>query len=256
MHEDVVREFTHQAPAFDRAPVYRAVETLDRLVAALPLDPSDTWLDVACGTGIVSLAVAPRVARVVGLDVTAAMLAQGQAAAHASGIINVDFVEGDGQALPFADGEFGGAVTRFALHHLALPERTVAEMARVVRPGGFVALADHLTSGRVAAALWHQTIERLRDPSHWASLPPETFFDLGSAAGLRLVRRQEIPFSLDFAEWLERGSGGRSHRQEIATLLARPPAGAEDAMRVSEGRLHYLLGIGLWQRPEANSAKE
>lgn len=256
MREDVVREFTHQAPAFDQAPVYRSAETLDRLVAALPLNPGDAWLDVACGTGIVSLALASHVARVVGLDLTAAMLTQGRSAAREAGIANVDFVEGDGQALPFPDATFAGAITRFALHHLPLPERVVGEMARVVRPGGCVALADHLTSGQAVAALWHQSIERLRDPSPWACLPPDAFFSLGASVGLHLARREEIPFSLDFADWLQRGSGGATHRQEIAALLARPPAGAAEAMRVAGGRLHYRLGIGLWQRPQANSVKE
>jgi SAM-dependent methyltransferase len=254
MPDPIVSEFTHQADTFDQAAVYRTEETLDRLVELLPLDPHDAWVDVACGTGIVSLVLAPRVASVVGLDLTPAMLARARTAA--AGIANVRFVEGKAEALPFPDGHFAGAVTRFSLHHLPRPERMVAEMARVVRPGGWVALADHLTSGHGVAALWHQAIERLRDPSHWACLPPDAFFAIGTAAGLELVRREELPFHLDFADWLARGSGGPAHRDDILALLASPPVGADAAMRVTAGRLHYRLGLGLWRRPTGDSAKE
>lgn len=253
MPDEVIAEFTHQAAAFDRAAVYRTEETLKRLIELLPLDRRDTWLDVACGTGIVTLALAARVARAIGLDMTPAMLERARAAA---GPAPAEFVEGSAEALPFPDASFAGAVTRFSFHHMPLPARVLAEMARVVRPGGWVAAADHLTSDQAPAALWHQGIERLRDPSHWTCLPASAFFALGTPLGLSLLRRQEIAFDLDFEEWLARGSGGPDHRREIAALLAAPPPDAAEAMWVADGRLHYRLGIALWRRPESDPTKE
>ena len=82
-------------------------------------------------------------------------------------IANVDFSVGDATALEFGDASFDGAVTRLSLHHIPLPGRVVAEMARVVRPGGWVIVGDLVADeadGEVAA--WREEIERLRDPSH------------------------------------------------------------------------------------------
>jgi SAM-dependent methyltransferase len=243
----VIAEFTHQADAFARADVYRLAATLDRLLQALPLGPGDRWLDVACGPGIVARALAARVREAVGIDLTPAMVQRAQA--DAATVANVRFAVGDAAALPFAPGEFDGAVTRFALHHIPAPARVLREMARVVRPGGHVAAADHLTSAAAAIAAWHHDIERLRDPSHWLSLPGEVFFGLGEAAGLRLVRREEAGFDLDFEEWLARGSDGPAHRALIAECLAHAPTGADEFFAVRAGRLHLRLGIAVWEKP-------
>lgn len=241
-------EFTHQVDAFARAGVYQIAATLGGLVAALPLRAEDRWLDVACGPGIVTRALGARVREAVGVDLTPAMVGRAAADAARAGMANVRFQTGDAAALPWPDGAFDGAVTRFSLHHIPAPGRVVREMARVVRPGGHVAAADHLTAADPAVAGWHHDIERLRDPSHWLSLPAEVFFGLGAGSGLRLVTRTVIPFDLDFEEWLGRGSGGPANRAWIESLAAAPPPGGAEVFGVSDGRIRLSLGIALWQK--------
>ncbi len=248
-HPAVVTEFTHQAEAFAAAPVMRARVTLEDFVALLPAGPDQRWLDVACGPGIVSSALARRVAGVVGVDLTPAMVEQAAIGAAAAGVGNARFVEGDATALPFGDGGFDGSVTRFSLHHIPHPLRVVREMARVVRLGGHVAVADHLTSPDPAAAAWHYEIERLRDPSHWRSLSADALGALGRQAGLVEVARRVTPFDLDWEEWLQRGSGGRANRLLIEGLLGEPPAGSGAVFRLDRGRLHLSLGVFVWKRP-------
>lgn len=242
----IVAEFTRQADAFARAAVYHLAPTLESLLAVLPLSEEGRWLDVACGPGIVTRALAGRVGEAVGVDLTPAMVER--AKADAAGLGNLEFVVGDATALPLPDARFDGAVTRFSLHHIPAPRRVLREMARVVRVGGYVAAADHLTAGGSAAAAWHYDIERLRDPSHWLSLSPEMFFGLGDGLGLHLVTQQVTPFDLDFEEWLTRGSGGLRHRAVIQELLCAPPPGAADIFAVADGRLSLSLGIAVWQR--------
>lgn len=244
----IVAEFTHQADAFARAAVYQLAATLDALIAALPLAPDQRWLDVACGPGIVTRAVGGRVREVVGVDITPAMVEKAAVEAGTAGVHNARFVWGDATALPFPDKGFDGAVTRFSLHHIPAPARVLREMARVVATGGHIAVADHLTSANPAAAAWHHDIERLRDPSHWLSLSPESFFGLGEALGLKLVTRQVIAYDIDFEEWLARGSGGPGNRDVIAHLLADMPPGGAVVFGVAEGRIHMELGIAVWQR--------
>jgi len=250
--DQVVREFTHQSESFNVAPVMRSADTLGRLVDLIPAAAGARWLDVACGPGLVARGLAPRVGEVHGVDMTPAMVDVARREAAAERLSNAVFSVGDATALDFADATFDGAVTRFSLHHIPLPGRVVAEMARVVRPGGAVIVADHVTSADAGEAAWHQEIERLRDPSHWACLTPARLRALGEAAGLMFERAEEAPISIDFEEWIARGSGGPGSAGLIARALAdRVPA--PDVFRVVDGsdgrRLELRYWISVWRRP-------
>lgn len=246
--ERVVAEFTHQAAAFNRSPVMNADQTLARLVALLPAAAGESWLETACGPGIVARTLARRVGEVVGVDLTPAMIELAGAAATAAGVGNVRFLRGDATALPFEAARFDGAVTRFSLHHMPRPDLCVAEMARVVRPGGWVAVSDHLTEADAADRAWHRQIERLRDPSHQDCLDDDALAALGAAAGLDLVTRQIEPMVIDFAEWLQRGSGGEANRTAIGAALAARP-GVPSFHVDAAGGLHLRLARFLWRRP-------
>lgn len=245
-------EFSHQVDRFAAAPVMHSRATLDAFLDLVPTRPDDVFLDVACGPGIVARALVRRVKRVVGTDLTPAMLERARADARREGVTQVEFLEGDATALPFPDASFDGAITRFSLHHIPAPGRVVREMARVVRAGATVSVLDHLTSERAQAAAWHQEIERLRDPSHWACLTGSSLQSLGAAAGLERMSFKTMPFTLDFEEWVTRGSGGPAHRALIEQLASRiPPGGAAVFARSGPtgSILRLRLGISVWRRP-------
>jgi len=250
--DTVVREFTHQSESFNAAPAMRSADTLGRLLDLIPAAAGERWLDAACGPGLVARGLAPRVGRVEGVDVTPAMVALAGREAAREGLANAVFSVGDATALRFGPGHFDGAVTRFSLHHIPMPGRVVAELARVVRPGGAVVLADHVTAEDAAVAAWHQEIERLRDPSHWACLTPARLRALGEQAGLVLEREELAPLMIDYEEWIGRGSGGEASRGLIERALAeRSPgpevcrlAAARDGLRLE---LRYWLSV--WRVP-------
>jgi len=249
----VVEEFTQQSAAFNASPAMRSEETLGRLIELLPAASGERWLEAACGPGLVARSLAPRVGAVCGVDLTPAMIELARREAERDDLANVVFATGDVTRLEFEDAVFDGAVTRFSLHHIPLPGRVLVELARVVRPGGWVVVADHLTSEEMQVAAWHQEIERLRDPSHWACLSAARLRRLGETSGLRLAREEQWSLALDYEEWLERGSSGTQNRALIAHALAqradapavfhvaRQPTGIECLY------LHY--GVFIWQRP-------
>ena len=101
-------------------------------------------LDVCCGTGDLSLALAPAMpgAAVTGLDFSPEMLAVARKRLAAHPADNLRFLRGNALELPFPDGSFVCAVISFGLRNLADSPRAAAELARVVRPGGWVFCLD------------------------------------------------------------------------------------------------------------------
>jgi SAM-dependent methyltransferase len=243
MYEESIRaEFTHQTESFARNEVATKVETLGALVELAPEDPEASWLEVACGPAAISRALAPRVGRVQGVDLTPAMVEKATEEAAAAGLDNAEFSVGDATSLEFADGSFDGAVTRFSLHHIPAPWRVVGEMARVVRPGGWVIVSDFIADPDRGVYAAVEEIERLRDPSHWSCLTAEQLRTIGREHGLELESEQLIPFDLDYEDWLRRGSGGPAAGQLIERLLKRLPEGS-GCFRSFESEAGRRLGL-------------
>jgi demethylmenaquinone methyltransferase/2-methoxy-6-polyprenyl-1,4-benzoquinol methylase len=132
---------------FDRiAPVYDVMNRvmtagLDRRWRRLAVRevvwPGDRVLDACCGTGDFSVEAEQRGGRVVGLDFSERML---ERARRKSGTI--EWVRGDALALPFEDGEFDAATVGFGVRNLDDLDRGLRELARVLRPGGRIAVLE------------------------------------------------------------------------------------------------------------------
>ncbi len=132
---------------FDRiAPVYDAMNRvmtagLDRswrrLAVEAVVQPGDRVLDACCGTGDLAVAAEREGGHVTGLDFSPAML---ERARRKSGTIT--WVEGDLLALPFDDGSFDAATVGFGVRNVADLEQGVAELRRVLRPGGRLAILE------------------------------------------------------------------------------------------------------------------
>jgi len=243
--ERIVAEFTQQAEAFNASAVARAAETLDRLVRLAAPEADERWLEVACGPGIVSRGLARRAREVHGVDMTPAMIDLARREAAAAGLTNATFAVGDATSLALPDADADGAVARFTIHHVPVPGRLLDELARVVRPGGRVILADHVVDADADAAAWSQEIERLRDPSHWACLPMTRLRALAVHAGLELEHEEVMPLVLPWDDWLRRGSGGADAGRVIERALAERPEGTE-CFRVVELDGRRVLQLQMW----------
>lgn len=117
-----------------------------RIVRRVRVGPGDEVLDVACGTGNAAIPAAEAGARVVGLDLTPELFEAGRARAAAAGV-QVEWVEGDAEALPFEDDSFDVVLSTFGCIFAPRHEVTAGELERVVRPGGRIGLCSWTPEG-------------------------------------------------------------------------------------------------------------
>jgi ubiquinone/menaquinone biosynthesis C-methylase UbiE len=117
---------------------------IEQLAEQTRLDETKTVVDVGTGTGFVAAGLAPRVRQVVALDLSPAMLETARDNLRRLKVDNVDLREADIHALPLADDSVDAAVANMVLHHAQDPVVMLAEMARVTRPGGWVAITDEV----------------------------------------------------------------------------------------------------------------
>ncbi|HEX6867392.1 MAG TPA: class I SAM-dependent methyltransferase, partial [Candidatus Limnocylindrales bacterium] len=116
------------------------------LIEALDVHSTERVLDVATGSGNAALAAARRGCDVVGIDYVPALIERARQRTVSEGV-TADFVEGDAEALPFADGSFDVVSSVFGTMFAPDQERTAAELVRVTRPGGRIGLASWTPEG-------------------------------------------------------------------------------------------------------------
>src|SRR5215510_13939205 len=118
----------------------------ESFVARMELEPGARVLDIACGTGNATIPLARRGAMVTGLDMMPHLLEEARARAAREGL-PIRFDEGFAETLPYPDDSFDLLVSMFGVMFSPLPATVASEMARVLRPGGRLALANWTTSG-------------------------------------------------------------------------------------------------------------
>jgi ubiquinone/menaquinone biosynthesis C-methylase UbiE len=199
---DLVRaRFTRTAEQFASFSLSTRTAEADRLVALASPRGDELALDLACGPGTFTCAFAPRVKLIHGLDITPALLDQARAAAAIKHLANCIFECGDAYSLPYAAAKFDLAACAYALHHMEDPAAAMKELARVVRPGGRLALVDiFVPDGCDPAAA--NAIERARDASHCSTLLREELLALCKAAGFRVSSSEPAERPRSFNDWM------------------------------------------------------
>lgn len=142
---EVKRFFERVAPEWDamRSEWYDE-RVITELARRARITSTSTVLDVGTGTGFVACGLASQAARVIGVDNSPAMLAVARRNLDELGLLNVELREAEVARLPLADASVDASVANMVLHHATDPGSMVREMARVTRPGGYVAVTDEV----------------------------------------------------------------------------------------------------------------
>ncbi|MBX6324344.1 MAG: class I SAM-dependent methyltransferase [Rhodospirillaceae bacterium] len=216
-------QFGPRAAAYVTSTVHAQGEDLQQLAALAKGRAGGRALDLGCGGGHVSFAVAPHLGEVVAYDLSEEMLAAVAATAAARGLANIRTQAGRVEALPFADAGFDLVLTRFSAHHWDDLDAALAEARRVLRPDGRAAFADGVSPGPPLLDTFLQAIELLRDPSHVRNYSVEEWRQALTRAGFRpgAVTRRRV--RLEFATWIARMATPEPHVAAIRSLQARMP---------------------------------
>jgi demethylmenaquinone methyltransferase / 2-methoxy-6-polyprenyl-1,4-benzoquinol methylase len=188
----------------------------DEMIAHVAPGAPARILDVACGPAAVTCALASMTtAAIVGIDLSHDMLGQGAVNVERQGLAErISLVLGRGEQLPFADGAFDALTCTYLLRYVANPEATLAELARVVRPGGAIASLEFAVPPSAFWRAWWWGYTRLVLPVAGLVTGGRAWYHVGRFLGPSISRHYEaypVPWTLD--AWQRAGIERIGHRR-------------------------------------------
>ncbi len=219
--KEAVRAFFAQHAAAYARSYRRPRADIDRLMALLPTQPHWQAVDVAAGTGRVTVAVAPRVREVVAVDLTPEMEPQFWQTLREAGVTNARFQLGDAEQLPLPSASADLVTCVRAAHHFPRVERALAEMARLLRPGGYLGLADMAVPDDPQGAAFFNALEVARDASHVRALSRREWLALLPALGFEVEAVELHEEAIPLEQWLSPLPPDGAEARRVQELLAQ-----------------------------------
>ncbi|TSH90187.1 class I SAM-dependent methyltransferase [Verticiella sediminum] len=218
--ESVHRQFDPQAQAYLNSAVHAQGPDLraahERV--ARTLSGQSAGLDLGCGAGHLSFALAPAVVRMVAADPSASMLATVAQAAHARGLAQVETAQTHAESLPFQAAAFSFVASRYSAHHWRDVPAALREAHRVTAPGGYLLMIDVIGPADPLVDTHFQTLELLRDTSHVRDYSDREWRAMLADAGYAVLDEQSWPVRLEFASWVQRIRTPMANVSMIRTL--------------------------------------
>lgn len=221
--EQVVDAFGSTAAAYLTSPSHASGADLGTLAAEVASTPAAQVLDLGCGAGHVSFAVAPHAQSVTAYDLAPQMLITVAAAARERGLANIRTERGAVEALPFADASFDWVLSRFSAHHWHDVPRALAEARRVLKPNGRVLFVDVAGAAHPLLDTHLQAVELLRDGSHIRDYRADEWLALFAQAGFEASVRERWRLPMVFDQWVARMRTPQVHVAAIRALWAAAP---------------------------------
>ncbi|MDE2222259.1 MAG: methyltransferase domain-containing protein [Candidatus Omnitrophica bacterium] len=245
----ILKQFSKQAVPFaKKVPAHSNQAAFDRIIKTAGITKKDVVLDVACGPGMMSAAIALKAGHVTGIDLVPQMLKQARLLQQEKGLVNMVFKRGDVYKLPFDDASFSAAVTRLSVHHFLKPLAVIKEMARVTKSKGRVAVIDVYTKSPTHSRL-HNLLEKLRDDSHARALSLAELKGLMRKAGVRRIKSAFYRLEIELERQLSASFPKPGDDDRIRRLVSNDKNGLVSVRRRKETFLVYPIAILVGENP-------
>jgi len=191
--------FRKQAEKLEQSKVNKK-ENIDWFIEKLPLTPDSSVLDLNCGTGLVSRAIAPNVKKVVGTDISRHLIKY----ANSKPINNASFERAEAATLPFEDSSFDVVFSRLSFNHFLHRVEVLREIKRVCKPGGHIALLERVIPDELDAGttVRMEFIEGIRDPSHTFFVTPPEMKELFTEENIDITTKETTTCAEPFEDYL------------------------------------------------------
>jgi ubiquinone/menaquinone biosynthesis C-methylase UbiE len=251
--QKVQQQFGANAAAYATSTVHAKGYSLARLVEIT--QPQSDWqvLDVATAAGHTAFTFAPHVAHVTATDLTPEMLTVAAGLAAEKGLSNVSFEPADAESLPFTADQFNLVTCRIAPHHFPDIQQFINEAARVLKPGGLLAVVDNIVPGTHLrgkkarlineAGAYVNAFEKLRDPSHdrcWSIIEWEQGL---RKAGFAIQHQELLSKEIEFGSWAARMQVSPEDTIRLKAMLVQAPTAVADFLtpQISSDRITFRL---------------
>ncbi|WP_158057827.1 class I SAM-dependent methyltransferase [Halorussus halophilus] len=225
-----VESFGGAADAYRDSAVHREGSDLDTLAAWC--EDATRALDVACGGGHTAGALAEAgVPTVVASDLTREMVVTATATFPVEGVVS------DAERLPFEDDSFDAVTCRIAAHHFPNPKTFVAEVGRVLAPGGVFAFEDNVAPEDEGLADFFNEFEALRDSTHGEAYSQTEWEGILGDAGFDVEESLTMRKELDYESWVERTDPEEEARERLSELVRTPEAQQVYGVSVEDGNV-------------------
>jgi len=227
--------FSSSAANYTAANIHARGEDLQWLLQAHEIGGNERVLDIGTGTGHAAFAFAPHVRLVEGIDITPAMLAQAEIGAEERGLKNVVFSIGDAEDIPRDDASYDLVVSRWCAHHYQHIRQAVAEIARVLKPGGVFLLIDSCSPTNARLDSFLNTLEMLRDSGHVRNYSISEWLAFTELVGIHGEVLHEWGLRLDGLDWVERMKTPAVYVDAIRALLQEADPETRAALNITDG---------------------
>lgn len=218
-HTDLVAgQFGARAAKYLASPTHATGHDLERIAAIAAQCRPVAAIDLGCGGGHASYAVAAHATRVMATDLSADMLRVVAAEALRRGVPNIATACMAAESLTAADGAFDFLTCRYSVHHWRNPPNGLAEARRVLRAGATAVFVDVIAPRDAAADTHLQAVEVLRDPSHARNYRADEWRAMLGAAGFAVSAFEPGRLRMEFDAWVGRMDTPAVHRTAIRAL--------------------------------------
>lgn len=234
--KDVAEQFGRMASAYAASEGHARGADLDIVLALSRPRPDFAVLDVATGAGHTACALASHVQSVVAVDLAAAMIERTLELAGRRRLQNVTARVMDAENLDFADFSFDLVTCRIAAHHFLDIEAALAEMARVLKPGGALVLEDSMAPDSPALDYFINALEKARDRTHVRSYSLCRWLQLVEGAGLAVVHKEVFRKRHIIQDWLDHAGADDDSRRAVEAMFLSAGKQAADCFQIEFDR--------------------